>query len=47
MLPLILIITAIVLFILAGLGVPASRFNLVAFGLACWALSTVIATHPL
>lgn len=37
MLSMILMVFALVLFILAGLGVPnPSRFNLVAFGLACW-----------
>ncbi len=33
---LILVVFALVLFILAGLGVPSSKYNLVAFGLACW-----------
>ena len=47
MLPLILIIVAIVLFVLAGLGVPTSRYSLIGFGLAAWALSTVIGAHPL
>jgi len=31
----ILIVAALVLFILAAIGVPASRYNLVAAGLAC------------
>lgn len=37
MITLILLIFALVLFILSGLGIPSpSRFNLLAFGLACW-----------
>lgn len=34
MITLVLIIAALVLFILAGFGTP-TRFNLIAFGLAC------------
>ena len=34
----ILLIIALILFILAGLNVPA-RVNLLAFGLACWVLA--------
>lgn len=31
-----LLILALVLFILAAVGVPSSRFNLIAAGLAAW-----------
>jgi len=34
-----LIVLALVLFLLAGFGVPSGRFNLVAFGLAAWLLA--------
>jgi hypothetical protein len=37
-----LLIAALVLFILAALGVPAGNFSLVAAGLACWVASLVI-----
>jgi hypothetical protein len=33
---LLLHVFAFVLFVCAGVGVPAGRFNLIAFGLACW-----------
>jgi len=33
---------AFLLFVLAGFGVPAQRFSLVAFGLACWVLTQLI-----
>lgn len=39
MFSLILMVAGLVLFILAGLGIPSPnppRFNLMAFGLACW-----------
>lgn len=36
---LILIILALVLFALATVGWPASRFNLIAAGLFCWLLA--------
>jgi hypothetical protein len=36
MITLILLVAGLVLFLLAGIGVPASRYNLIAFGLACW-----------
>ena len=40
---LILFVAAFVLFVLAGIGIPgAGRFNLVAFGLACWVLTNVV-----
>ena len=38
---LILLVAALVLFLLAAIGVPAGRFSLVAFGLACW-VATVL-----
>lgn len=38
---LILLVAAFVLFVIAALGVP-SRFNLVAAGLACWVLTSII-----
>lgn len=36
MLSTILLVAAFVLFLLAFVGVPSDRFNLVAGGLACW-----------
>lgn len=39
---LILVIIAVVLFMLAAFGLAASRVNLVALGLALWALSTIL-----
>lgn len=43
MVSLIFLIAAVVLFILATVGVPSSpRFNLVAAGLACLALSSLV-----
>ena len=39
MLSLIFLIAALVLFIVAALGVAAGRINLVAAGLACWVIS--------
>jgi hypothetical protein len=39
---LVLLVLALVLFGLAALGVPSSRINLVAGGLLCWCLSTVV-----
>ena len=49
MLSLILMVFGFVLFVLAGLGIPSpSRFNLLAFGLACWILAELIVkTGPL
>jgi hypothetical protein len=41
-LSLILVVIAVVLFALAAFGVPGGRVNLVAAGLACWALSTIV-----
>lgn len=37
---LVLLIVAIVLFVVAAVGVPAGRYSLVAAGLAFWAAST-------
>jgi hypothetical protein len=43
MVSLIFLIAAVVLFILAAVGVPTpGRFNLIAAGLACFALSSLI-----
>ncbi len=42
MLSLILLIAAAVMFIIAAIGVPAGRVNLVAAGLACWAASLLV-----
>lgn len=42
--PLILLVFAFVLFVVAGLGVPSPpRFNLGWFGLACMALAAILA----
>lgn len=39
----ILMVFAFVLFVLAGLNVPAGpRFNLIGWGLACWVLSVLL-----
>lgn len=38
---LILLVFAFVLFVLAALGVPTSRYNLIAAGLACWIASVL------
>jgi hypothetical protein len=45
MLALILLVFAVVLFALAGLGIPGSpsRWNLIGLGLACWALADLVA----
>lgn len=42
MLTLMLLVAGFVLFVLAGIGVPSSRFNLIAFGLACWILTVLL-----
>ena len=43
MFSLIFLIAAVILFILAAIGVPTPpRFNLIAAGLACFALSSLI-----
>jgi hypothetical protein len=36
MLTTILLVASFVLFVLASIGVPAGRVNLIAAGLACW-----------
>jgi len=41
-LDLILLVVAFVLFVLAAIGVPSSRVNLIAAGLACWVLTQII-----
>jgi hypothetical protein len=39
----ILLIAAFILFVLATFGIPqAPRFNLVAAGLACWVLASLV-----
>ena len=44
MLGTILMVFAFVLFVLAGLNVPAGpRFNLIGWGLACWVLAVLLA----
>lgn len=42
MLSLIFLIAALVLFIVAAIGIPAGRVNLMAAGLACWVASLLI-----
>ena len=42
MLSLIFLIAALVLFIVAAIGVPSGRVNLMAAGLACWVASLLI-----
>ena len=37
-----LLIVAIILFVIAGIGVNAGRFSLIAFGLAFWATSQLL-----
>ena len=44
MLTTVLPIVAFILFVLAAIGVPAGRINLIAAGLACWVLSTFAGT---
>jgi hypothetical protein len=39
---LILVVAAFVCELLAALGVPAGRVNLIAAGLACWLLSLLV-----
>ena len=39
---LILLVAAFVLFVVTALGVPTSRFNLIAAGLACWVLTSIV-----
>ena len=42
MVSMIFLIAALVLFIIAAVGVPVPRVNLVAAGLACWVASTLL-----
>lgn len=44
MLSLIFLVAALVLFIVAAVGIPAGRFSLIAAGLACW-IASALATH--
>jgi len=37
-----LLLAALILFVLAAIGIQHSRINLVAAGLACWVLSLLI-----
>lgn len=39
---LVFLIAALVLFLIAGIGVPVPRINLVALGLACWVVSQLV-----
>ena len=40
--PGLLLIIAFILFVLAAIGIPAGRVNLIAAGLACWVLSSLV-----
>ena len=42
MISLAFLIAALVLFIIAAIGVPAGRYNLIAAGLACWVASLLV-----
>ena len=42
LLSLIFLIAALVLFVVAAMGVPAGRVNLQAAGLACWVTSQLV-----
>jgi len=44
MIPLVLLVIALVLFVLAALG-ATSRINLVAAGLAAWVLAVILGGH--
>lgn len=46
MLALILMLIAVVCFALAAFGVAVPRVNLVALGLACWALTVLFGVWP-
>ena len=39
---LILYVAAFILFVLAAVGVPSPRVNLIAAGLACWILTLIV-----
>jgi hypothetical protein len=43
---LVLLIAALILFIIAAIGVT-SRFNLIAAGLACWVLAVILGSGAL
>jgi hypothetical protein len=47
MVSLILLIAALVLFIVAAVGVTSPRVNLTAAGLACWVASAILAHYAL
>lgn len=38
----VLLILALVCFVLAGVGIPATKVNLLAFGLALWLLAVML-----
>ena len=38
----ILMIAAFILFLIAAIGVPVPRINLMAAGLACWSLAVLV-----
>lgn len=42
MIGMVLLILALVLFVLAAIGVQTSRVNLIAAGLACWVLAQLV-----
>lgn len=46
MLTFVLLLVGFILFVLAAIGVPAGRINLVAAGLACWILTALIGAWP-
>jgi hypothetical protein len=37
-----LLIAAFVLFVIAAIGIPSGRFSLLAAGLGCWVLSSLV-----
>lgn len=45
-LTLVLLVFALVFFVLAAIGVPSSRWNLIAAGLGCWVLTELIGKVP-
>jgi hypothetical protein len=47
MISLLLLFAAFLLFVFAALGVASPRVNLLAAGLACWALSVILASRSL
>lgn len=38
----VLLIAAFILFVLAAVGVPSPRVNLIGAGLACWVLASLV-----